>query len=65
MSFSEITQDLQKILRSNLPQIRFLLKKNPALGYTKITELGKETGKKYGMKLIVNFPQEGKIEEFE
>lgn len=65
MSFSVITQDLQAILKSNLPQIRFLLKKNPALGYTRITELGKEVGKKYNMKLIVNFPQEGKIDEFD
>ena len=65
MSFSVITQDLQAVLKSNLPQIRFLLKKNPALGYTRITELGKEVGKKYNMKLIVNFPQEGKIEEFD
>ena len=65
MSFSVITQDLQAVLKSNLPQIRFLLKKNPALGYTRITELGKEVGKKYNMKLIVNFPQEGKIDEFD
>lgn len=65
MSFSTITQDLQTVLKSNLPQIRFLLKKNPAIGYTRITELGKEVGVKYNMKLIVNFPQEGKIEEFD
>jgi len=65
MSFSTITQDLQAVLKSNLPQIRFLLKKNPAMGYTRITELGKEVGAKYNMKLIVNFPQEGKIEEFD
>lgn len=65
MSFSEITKDLQAVLKSNLPQIRFLLKKNPAIAYTRITELGKEVGKKYNMKLIVNFPKEGKIEEFD
>ena len=65
MRFSTITQDLQAVLKSNLPQIRFLLKKNPAMGYTRITELGKEVGAKYNMKLIVNFPQEGKIEEFD
>ena len=35
------------------------------MGYTRITELGKEVGVKYNMKLIVNFPQEGKIEEFD
>ena len=65
MRFSVITKDLQAVLKSNLPQIRFLLKKNPALGYTKITELGKKVGKKYNMNLIVNFPKQGKIEEFE
>jgi len=65
MLFATITQDLQKILKSNLPQIRFILKKNPAMGYTKITELGRQVGQKYQIKLIVNFPQEGKIENFE
>jgi len=64
MLFATITQDLQKILKSNLPQIRFILKKNPAMGYTKITELGHQVGQKYQIKLIVNFPQEGKIENF-
>jgi len=65
MLFATITQDLQKILKSNLPQIRFILKKNPAMGYTRITELGRQVGQKYQIKLIVNFPQEGKIENFE
>ncbi len=65
MLFAIITQDLQKVLKSNLPQIRFILKKNPAMGYTKITELGRQVGQKYHIKLIVNFPQEGKIENFE
>ena len=31
--FKIITEDLQKTLKSNLPQIRFLLKKNPAIAY--------------------------------
>ena len=65
MSFTEITRDLQAVLKSNLPQIRFLLKKSPATGYARITELGREVGGRYGMKLIVNFPKEGRIEEFE
>ena len=65
MSFDIITKDLQDTLRSNLPQVRFLLKKNPAMGYTRITEIGKDVGKKYSIKLIVNFPQEGKIEKFD
>ena len=65
MSFSSIVKELQDQLRSNLPQIRFLLKKNPAIAYTKITEIGFAVGKKHNIKLIVNFPQEGKIENFE
>lgn len=65
MSFSIITKELQNYLKSNLPVIRFLLKKNPAMAYTKITELGMEIGKKYDIKLIVNFPHEGKIEDFD
>ena len=65
MSFSSIVKELQIQLKSNLPQIRFLLKKNPAIAYTKITEIGFAVGKKYNIKLIVNFPQEGKIENFE
>ena len=65
MIFSELIQDLQKELKVNLAQIRFLLKKNPAMGYTRIVEIGKEVGKKYNIKLIVNFPKEGRIEEFD
>jgi len=65
MIFSELTQDLQNELKTNLAQIRFLLKKNPAMGYTRIVEIGKEVGKKYNIKLVVNFPKEGRIEEFE
>jgi len=65
MSFTQITKDLQKELKSNLAQIRFLLKKNPGIAYTRITEIGKEVGKKYNISLIVNFPHEGKIEDFD
>ena len=65
MIFSKITKELQMALKSNLPQIRFLLKKNPAIAYTKITEIGSMVGKKYNIKLLVNFPQEGKIDDFD
>jgi len=33
------------------------LKRSPALAYTKITELGYEVGRKYNVKLLVNFPE--------
>jgi hypothetical protein len=65
MIFSDIVLDLQQQLKCDLAQIRFLLKKNPAIGYSKIVEIGKEVGKKYNIKLIVNFPKKGRIEEFE
>ena len=34
MIFTIITEDLQKELKSNLPHIRILLKRNPAMTYT-------------------------------
>ena len=65
MIFSEIVLDLQQQLKKDLAQIRFLLKKNPALGYSKIVEIGKKVGKKYNINLVVNFPKEGRIDEYE
>lgn len=65
MIFSDIVLDLQQELRRNLAQIRFLLKKNPAIGYSKMVEIGKEIGRKYNINLVVNFPKEGRIEEYE
>ena len=65
MSFSAITQDLQRELRSNMPQIRFLFKKNPALAFTTINEISAKVGKKYNLTLSLNFPERGKIEDFE
>jgi len=65
MIFSELTTDLQVQLKKDLAQIRFLLKKNPGMAYARIVEIGKEVGKKYNIKLIVNFPKQGKIEEFD
>jgi len=63
--FKIIIEDLQKTLKSNLPQIRFLLKKNPAIAYKEIGEIGKKVGKKYNVELLVNFPHRGKIENFD
>ncbi len=65
MSFRIITEELQNQLKSNLPQIRLILKQNPAMAYTKITEIGSGVGKKYGIKLVVNFPERGKINDFD
>ena len=65
MIFTELITDLQNELNRELAQIRFLIKKNPGLGYNRIVEIGKEVGKRYNIKLIVNFPKEGRIEEYE
>lgn len=65
MVFSEITQDLQRELHSNMPQLRVLLKKSPALAFTVINEISTRIGKKYNLALSLNFPERGKIEDFE
>ncbi|HEY5735078.1 MAG TPA: hypothetical protein VIS47_00815 [Nitrosopumilus sp.] len=65
MIFSELVADLEMALKKDLAQIRFLLKKNPAMAYARIVDIGKEVGKTYNIKLIVNFPKQGRIEEFE
>ena len=65
MMFSELTSDLQVQLKRDLAQIRFLLKKNQGMAYSRIVEIGKEVGKKYNIKLVVNFPKEGRIDEFD
>lgn len=65
VTFSEIVGDLQRELGRDLARIRFLLSKNPAMAYTAIVETGRKTGAKHGINLIVNFPQEGKIEQFD
>lgn len=65
MSFEAITTSLEKELKSNLPQIRFMLKKNPAMAYTRITEIGSQVGKMYNIKLLVNFSKKEKIYDFD
>jgi len=65
MIFSELTSDLQAQLKRDLAQIRFLLKKNQGMAYARIVEIGREVGKKYNIKLVVNFPKEGRIDEFD
>ena len=65
MLFTTITEDLQKELKKNFAQIRFLIKKNPAIAYKEILEIGKKVGEKYNIELLVNFPHEGKIDNFD
>ena len=49
MLFTTITEDLQKELKKNFAQIRFLIKKNPAIAYKEILEIGKKVGEKYNI----------------
>ncbi|MDE1811560.1 MAG: hypothetical protein KGH86_07745 [Thaumarchaeota archaeon] len=65
MSFSQISKKLQGELKSNNPQIRFLLKKSPGLAFTTINEIASSIGKKYNIKISLNFPERGKIEDYE
>lgn len=65
MSFAEITYTLREEIKSNIPQIRFLLKKSPALAFTAINEIAEKVGRIYNTRLSLNFPQRGKIEDFE
>lgn len=65
MKFGVIVQDLQSALKRERAQIGLLLMRNPAMAYSKMVEIGRQTGSKYGIHLIVNFPHEGKIWEFE
>jgi len=65
MIFTELVSELQSQLKKDLAQVIFLLKKNQGMGYARIVEIGKEVGKKYNIKLIVNFPKEGRIDEFD
>jgi hypothetical protein len=65
MIFDVIIEELQKELKSNMAQIRFLLTKSPAIAFTTINEIATKIGQKYKMSLILNFPQKGKIEDYE
>ena len=52
MLFTTITEDLQKELKKNFAQIRFLIKKNPAIAYKEILEIGKKVGEKYNIEPV-------------
>ena len=65
MSFSAITADLQAALRRDSAQIRHLMSRNPARAYACINEKGREVGAARGITLVVNFPHEGKIREYD
>ncbi len=60
-----MSKKLQEELKSNNPQIRFLLKKSPGLAFTTINEIATSIGRKYNIKISLNFPERGKIEDYE
>ncbi len=60
-----MVQDLQRDLNSNMPQIRLLLRKTPALAFTTINEISAKVGKKYNILISLNFPEKGKISDFQ
>lgn len=65
MSFSAIAADLQAALKRDMAQIRHLMSKSPARAYALINQKGREAGAGRGVALVVNFPHEGKITEYE
>ncbi|HEX5458097.1 MAG TPA: hypothetical protein VFX64_06900 [Candidatus Nitrosotalea sp.] len=65
MSFSQITSNLQAELKSNNLQIRYLLKNSPGFAFTTINEIATKVGKIYNIKVSLNFPERGKIEDYE
>ena len=56
--------DLQAALRSDMARVMLLVRRNPGAGYRRITEIGAEVGARHGVRLVVNFPKEGRIQEF-
>lgn len=65
MSFSSVISELRAELVSNMPQIRVLLKKSPAMAFTTINEVATRVGQRHGIVVSLNFPQRGKIEDYE
>lgn len=63
--FTRIVSDLQDQLKRDLAQIILLLRQNPAMGYARIVDMGKKVGRKYSINLVVNFPKEGRINEYD
>lgn len=65
MSFSALASDLQAALRKDMAQIRYAMSKSPARAYALINEKGRAVGAPRGVELVVNFPHDGKILEYE
>lgn len=48
-----------------MAQIRYTMSKSPAQAYALINEKGRQVGAARGVSLVVNFPHDGKILEYE
>lgn len=64
-NFKKIITDLQIQLHNNLKDIKIALQNNPALSYSMINDLCSDINKKYGVRILLNFPEEKKIYDFE
>ena len=64
MGFAAMVADLQAALRADMAQVRLMVRRDPGAGYRRITEIGSEVGARHGVRLVVNFPREGRILEF-
>ena len=58
-------QELQTAFAHDMARIRYMVSKNPATAYSAIVEIGKQVGSKYKVHVIVNFPHQDKILEFD
>ena len=63
MNFTDITGELRRAFASDIAQITILLKRSPATAYSRMVEIGHDVGAKYGVKLVVNFPERGRIND--
>lgn len=59
--FSKILEDLKFNLDTNRSFFEKILKKNPSLVYSKVNEIAKFVGSRYGMELRIHFPDPAKI----
>lgn len=63
IKFKKIIEELQIYLKINSNTIKNTLRQNPALCYTMINKLCSDITKKYGIQILLNFPQKEKIND--
>ncbi len=63
--FEKIITELQTQLQNNLTSIKNALQNNPALSYSMINNLCSDISDKYGICILLNFPEKKTIYDFE